>query len=232
MSLKDHPFLVGLKAARANLVPALILQAAILALVLGYYWHEPTRLVLEKLAAVKAAHGYLFSMVASIIGGALLPEFFNIVVFQHCRIRPVNWANLRFTVPYWGLDGMFVDALYRFQGVMFGNDPTWRALVGKVMVDQFFVTPVILIPIGLACYEWKHQNYVFTGLGRTFTWAFYKERGIPTLVTNWAMWIPLLFGVYAFPPTLQVPVFALALAIWVMLFNFINAVGRNKLTTK
>ena len=39
----EAPWAAGLRGARANLVPGLILQAFALTLVLAYYYHAPTR---------------------------------------------------------------------------------------------------------------------------------------------------------------------------------------------
>ena len=208
-------------------MPGLIVQALMAAVVVGYYWHPPTRDVLVALGAMKATYGYFFSMVISIVCGALLPEVFNVLVFQRARIRMQNWANLRFTMVYWAFDGMFVDALYQWQGHLFGDVVTGSALLKKVLFDQFVVTPFVFMPISLLCYEWKQRDFVFSGMSEIFTWRFARDRGIPALITCWAVWIPVLFAVYALPPLLQIPMFALALTIWVMLFTYMTASGRD-----
>ncbi len=212
----------GLEAARAILAPALIVQATMLAVVTGYYLHPPTRAALQTLAEVKAATGYGFSFFSSMLAGALLPELLSVFAFQRGKFRAGNFANLRFTMIYWGLDGVVVDAFYRLQSLLFGDQPGFGTVAAKVCVDQFFATPLFFTPVTLACYEWRRQGYAITGFAEAFTWKYYRERGIPTVVTNWALWIPVVSAVYSLPPLLQIPLFALALTIWVMLFTYMN----------
>ena len=223
MSTSRNPLLIGLEAARAILAPALIVQAAMFAVVIGYYVHPPARAVLQSLAEIKAATGYGFSFVSSMLAGAILPELLNVAVFQRGKFRASNLANLRFTALYWGLDGVVVDAFYRLQSTLFGAQPDPGTVALKVCFDQFVATPLFFTPVTLACYEWRRHGYAAAGFARAFTWQFYRDTAVPTVVTNWALWIPVVSAVYSLPPLLQIPLFALALTIWVMLFTYINA---------
>ena len=45
--------MAGLRAARANVIPALMVQGVMLALVLGYYFYPPTTEFLNRWAALK-----------------------------------------------------------------------------------------------------------------------------------------------------------------------------------
>jgi hypothetical protein len=221
--MERTPFRSGLEAARAILAPALIVQATMFAVVIGYYFHPPTRAALQTLAEIKAATGYGFSFVSSMLAGALLPELLSVCVFQRGKFRASNFANLRFTMIYWGLDGVIVDAFYRVQSLMFGDHANLGTVTAKVCVDQFVATPLFFTPVTLAFYEWRRHGYATSGFAEAFTWKYYRERGIPTVVTNWALWIPVVSAVYSLPPLLQIPLFALALTIWVMLFTYMNA---------
>lgn len=223
---EPNPFIVGLRAARANLWPGLIVQVCMFALVACYYTEPAARDAIGRLAAVKNANGYLFSMMVGIAAGAVLPEIFSIAVFQKWKIRRENLHNLRFTVIYWGIDGMVVDALYRLQGVLFGDAASGGTVLWKVLFDQFVMTPFFFLPLSVLCYEWKHRDYKFSAMSGVLSVRFLKQRGIPALITCWAIWIPLLFAIYALPPLLQIPMFALALTIWVMLFTYITRQGR------
>jgi len=223
---KSNPLLLGLQAARVNLVPALIIQTIMFALVAGFYWHPPTKAAMESLAAIKTTYGYFFSMTLAILGGAILPEIFVIGFFQRWKIHAVNFANLRFTIVYWAFDGLFVDALYRTLGNVVGNNANPGTVATKVLIDQFIINPLIFVPISLICYEWKHRNYDFKAMSDVFTWGYVKAKAIPTLVTSWCAWIPLLTAIYALPSPLQIPMFALALTIWVMLFTYITQAGK------
>src|ERR1700682_2895681 len=76
------PLSIGWEAAKANAVPALIIQAFMLALLLGFYFSATTADALEKLAAFKRNQGLAFVISASIAAGALIPEVFLILFFQ------------------------------------------------------------------------------------------------------------------------------------------------------
>jgi len=213
---------VGLQAARANFLPGLIVQLVMLSVVLAYYFNEPARVWLAQLAAFKARWGYGFSFLSGAIAGGVLPELLAVAIFQRGRVRRENAGNLLFGILFWGLQGMVVDSLYRFQAVLFGAHVDFPTVAKKVMVDQFIYNPLFATPFGLAGYEWKNQGYRFAGLGRVLTGRFYKERTIPALVAGWGVWIPLVSMIYSLPSLLQIPIFTLALTFWVILFTWIS----------
>jgi hypothetical protein len=95
---REAPWMAGLRAARANLVPGLIVQGVMLGLLLAYGFYPPTTLLLNRLALVKERWGYGYSAASAIIAGALIPELLRIAVFQKGRIRRNNGTNLLFTV--------------------------------------------------------------------------------------------------------------------------------------
>ena len=216
------PLLVGLQAARANFVPGLIVQMVMLAVVLAYYFCAPARVWLAELAEIKARWGYGFSFLSGAIAGGVLPELLTVAVFQRGRARWENAGNLLFGILFWGLQGMIVDGLYRFQAVLFGAHADFPTVVKKVLVDQFIYNPLFATPFGLAGYEWKNQGYRLAGLGRVLTGRFYKERTFPALLAAWGVWIPLVSMIYSLPSLLQIPIFSLALTFWVILFTWIN----------
>jgi hypothetical protein len=218
---QEHPFFIGLRAARANLVPGLILQAAMLGIVLAYFYHEPTRLRLNVLAGYKEAWGYPFSALLSILAGAVLPEVFEILFFQNCKIKQENFSNLLFTVPFWGGMGVCVDLLYRMQAVWFGTDRTVLTLAKKVAVDQLFYSALFSAPVSLMAYDWHKRG--LGGPSRLLSVKFWREDLPPTVIANWGIWIPLVAIIYSLPPLLQVPLSCLALTFWVLILTFITS---------
>jgi len=86
MQKSRTPLTLGWEAARANAVPALIIQAFMFALLIAYYTSHTATEVLSQLAEFKRSHGILFVIGASITAGALIPELFLIIFFQ--RFRP------------------------------------------------------------------------------------------------------------------------------------------------
>lgn len=218
----SHPLLIGLRAARANLVPGLLVQAGMIALVLAYYFHGPTRDWLAELAGFKARWGYGFSFVASAIAGGVLPELLTLAVFQRGRLRRENAENLLFGMLFWGTQGMIVDGFYRAQACWFGSHADVATVLKKMLVDQFLYNPIFAAPFGLTMYEWKNRRYRLAGMSWVLTADFYKTRTLPALVATWGVWIPLVSMVYSLPSLLQIPLFNLALTFWVILFTWIN----------
>lgn len=199
-----------------------------LAIVLAYYWHTPTRDVLNTLALWKERYGYFFSVCLSIFAGAVLPEVLKILFFQHGRLIRRNFSELLFATLFWGTVGIFVDTLYRFQAVWFGSEPTISVLAKKVAVDQFLYCPCIAAPMTVWAYEWKNRGYSGRGISHLFTFSFYRTKVLPTLIASWGVWLPLVSVIYSLPSLLQVPLFGLALSFWVLLVTYISSVNRGE----
>jgi hypothetical protein len=213
---------LGWEAARANAVPALIIQAFMLALLIAYYTNHRVSSALAGLAEFKRAHGLLFVIVASITAGALIPELFLILFFQRgCPTRR-NLRNLLFTVPVWGFDGTLVDLLYRSEAAWFGDVVTLPVVAAKICVDQFGYNPVFAAPFGVLTYEWKNNGISAEPLRQLFTISHYRDKIIPTLLATWAVWIPLMAIIYSLPLALQFPLFGLALSFWVLLLTYMT----------
>jgi hypothetical protein len=216
------PLALGWEAARANALPALIIQTFMLALLVAFYTSATARSALSQLAELKRSHGILFVVVASVAAGALIPELFLILFFQRGWPGRRNLWNLLFTIPVWGLDGMLVDLLYRTQAAWFGDVTTLPVVVAKICVDQFGYNPLFAAPFGVLTYEWKNSGISLQPIRDLFTWKHYRDKIIPTLLATWAVWIPLMAIIYSLPLTLQFPLFALALTFWVLLLTYIT----------
>ncbi len=216
------PWALGWEAARANLWPALLIQALMLALLLAYDFSPATHRALGQLAEYKARHGWTFVLSAAVLAGAIVPEIFLVVFFQGGRPTRRNLRNLLFTIPIWALDGSLVDLLYRSEAAWFGNVVTVPVVLAKICVDQFGYNPFFAAPFGVLTYEWKNSGFTWESLGRGFSWAQYRERIVPTLLATWAVWIPLMAIIYSLPLALQFPLFSLALTFWVLLLTYMT----------
>jgi hypothetical protein len=216
------PLTLGWEAARANAVPALIIQAIMLTLLVAYYTNQAVFRGLNQLADYKASHGLFFVIAASIAAGAIIPEIFLILFFQGGRPNRRNLRNLLFTVPVWGLDGSLVDLLYRSQAAWFGDVVTLPVVCAKICVDQFGYNPFFAAPFGVLTYEWKNSGISLRPVRELFTIAHYRDKILPTLVATWAVWIPLMAIIYSLPLALQFPLFGLALSFWVLLLTYMT----------
>jgi hypothetical protein len=219
---RERPLAVGLRAARANLVPALVIQTAVVAVVLAYYFWEPARAWLARLAEFKRGGGYLFSLVSGVLAGGLLPELLTVAVFQRGRVGRENLGGLAFGACFWGLMAVTVDALYRAQALAFGGGVDLATVLKKAAVDQFLFTPFVTIPFTVVVFEWRHAGYRLSGMPRVLGLDFYLKKVLPTSVSGLGFWLPVVLLVYSLPLPLQFPLFTLALTLWVMIFTWIS----------
>ena len=196
----------------------MIVQGVMLGLLLAYYFYPPTTVLLDRLAVVKADWSYGYSAVSAIIAGALIPELLRVVVFQKGMIRRENLANLVFAIPFWCFMGTVVDAFYRTQAVWFGTEAVFPVVVKKVLVDQFLYNPLFAAPFTTVLYDWKNHGRMPDFLNA----RYYREAVLPTLFATWGVWIPVVSILYSLPSLLQIPLFGLALTMWVMLYTWMS----------
>jgi hypothetical protein len=213
---------IGWEAARANLAPALLIQAVMLALLVGYYWSPVVARTLNELAEYKLRHGLALVVIAAVAAGALVPEIFLVLFFQRGRPTGRNLRNLLFTVPIWAIDGSLVDLLYRGEAAWLGNVVTLPVVLAKICVDQFGYNLFFAAPFGVLTYEWKNSGFSRESLGRGFTWEHYRDKIVPALLATWAVWIPLMAIIYSLPLALQFPLFSLALTFWVLFLTYMT----------
>ncbi len=194
-----NPFAIGFRAARANLVPGLIIQALMVAMVLAYYFFPPSRAAFQFLAAAKGRWGYAFSFTSAVIAGAVLPVIFKITILQRGRVIRADFADLLFLAVFWGMDGTILDGFYRLQAHIFGAGADFSIVLKKVLVDQFIYNPVFAAPYTVICYEIKRQGYRLGASRHVFTAEFYRTHTIPTLCATWTIWIPVTTR-HLYPP--------------------------------
>lgn len=222
MSPSRRPWLIGWEAAKANAAPAFLLQALMLMIVAAYYFLPPTASLLNSISAYKEQNGIAFVLIASILAGAVLPEIFVITFFQHGRIDLQNARNLIFNAPFWALDGFLVSLMYRCLAWGLGDRVTVPIVAAKMVVDQFGYNPFFAAPYGIWGYAWKNSGYRWNKLRPLLTWKYYREHAVPVLIATWAVWMPLMAMIYSLPFALQFPLFALALAFWVLMMTYMT----------
>ena len=213
---------LGWEAAKANAVPAFILQGAMLAVLVSFYLSPSFAELLNRLATFKQAHGLAFVVGSAIFAGAIVPEVFVIVFFQRGRVCSQNLRNLLFTVPTWGIDGILVDLMYRMNAVWFGDVVTIPVVTAKILVDQFGYNPFIAAPLEVLVYEWKNDGFSWQSVRRSLTWDHYRGKIVPTLLATWAVWMPLMAIIYSLPFPLQFPLFSIALTFWVLILTYMT----------
>ena len=221
-SKREAPWTSGILAARANIVPGLLVQGMMLALLLAYYFYPPTTRWLNHLAIIKQEWGYGYSALSAIVAGAIIPEIMRVVIFQKGKILLQNLSHLLFSIPFWCFMGTAVDFFYRCQADWFGAEATFPVVAKKVVVDQFLYNPLFAAPFTAALYDWKNRGYGSHQLCQYFTPRYYRNVVIPTLFATWGVWIPVVSILYSLPSLLQIPLFGLALSLWVMLYTWMS----------
>ena len=222
-SFSNSPFHAGLLAARANLVPGVLIWSIMLAVVLAYYHHDLSRSLLEEIAEWKRHYGYAFSFIATGLAGGVLPELLKVVLFQNGKPARENIRNISFGFPFWGVLGCIIDAFYRVQAIWFGADPSVSVLIQKVLVDQFIFSPLFGTAVIVWVYEWRRLRFRPEALRGIFTLNFYRSRVFPSVIAGWGVWIPAVSIIYSLPSMLQIPLFVLATSFWSLIITFIAA---------
>ena len=206
-------------AAKANLLPGLLLQCLMLAFFSLYVAHEGTKHFLGEVARVKQEAGYGFSFLSYAVAGAVLPELLRIAFFQSGKPTRKNLWLLLTAAPLWGGMGMLIDLLYRLQVVWFGNGHDWFTLLRKVFVDQFLFSPFLSAPIIVGWFFLRDEGFRLSAFRKIFRADFAFEKVFPVAVAGWCVWIPGVILVYSMPPLLQIPVAVFIQVFWVLLFT-------------
>jgi len=205
---------------RFNLRPALVLQVFALAIVAGYFWSPQVRSVLDVVGALKLRYGYGYSAVATCVFGGLIPY---LVLTLAGRIpREQRLAELAFYLLLWFWKGVEVDALYRAQGIWFGEAADAGTIAIKTIVDQFGYVPLWAAPSQVLLFTWKDAGFTLMGMRAAFRRQSFLQRVLVVVFSTWVVWIPGVAIVYSLPSALQLPLFNLVLCFWCLLMSFIS----------
>lgn len=220
---RPHPLRQGLDAARANLAPGAVIWAVGLAVLLAYYFHPPTHAAMERIAGLKREYGFVYSAVSTALFGGLLP-----VLIQQVVPGLPNRALLRhlpFYLLFWAYRGVEVDFFYRLQSLLLGDEPTPGVVIPKVLIDQFIASPLWFVPVMTVGYVWKDAGFRFRETRRRLGPGWYRERAVPVLLSNMAVWLPTVAILYSLPPALQMPFQNLIICLWVLILAFVVSAG-------
>jgi hypothetical protein len=196
---------------RDHIRPFLLIQVCVVALVLAYYNVPAVAAFADGLADQKAKGGLLFVFISTAFAGVILPEVFKIAARDDRRLLG---AELLFMIVVFGLNGLIVDTLYRFLGVLFGNDNTFTTVATKVVVDQTIASPFIFMPYFVLMMLWRHFGFRFSAVREELKRESLVRKIWPALVVGWFFWIPALSGIYAMPQKLQFVLFLFVEAAW------------------
>ncbi len=217
----EAPWRVGLHSARATLVPGMVLVAAAAAVVVSYYQNAAAHAALERLAEFRVRGGYYYSAVTTALFAGAIP-------FLYLRFNPATralspWPHLLFFVGFWAYKGVEMDALYRLQAVLFGEQVDVGTVVTKMLFDQLIYNPLFAAPYGMLLYAWKDAGFRWAAPLADFRAPrWYYRRVLPVMIAVWAVWVPTVCCIYSLPLALQLPLNSIVNCFWVILFSLIT----------
>ena len=113
--------------------------------------------MLDGVGVLKARYGYVYSGISTAVFGGIIPYLFLIATKRVPNGRAAG--EFAFYLGFWLWKGVEVDALYRLQGLMFGNTVTVPTIAAKTCVDQFVYNPLWAAPTQVIFFLWKDAGF-------------------------------------------------------------------------
>lgn len=201
-------------AFKKNLVPGLFLQIFAVSICLSYYFLPVSRPVFDFFAALKSAHGPVYSFFSTALFGGVIPFIY---LYFSKRITRNAFKYLLFTTCFWAYKGVEIDYLYNFQAYLFGADTQIMTIVKKTFVDQFVYGPLWAVPTMTIGMLWPKCGFSWISMKKEINRELFTIKMPTILITNMLVWIPTVSVVYMMPSPLQLPVSNLALCFFVLI---------------
>ena len=215
-------FRLGAGAIRKNLLPACVLWAIALALVMAYYYHSGTREKLDIVGRLKEEWSPWVAMISTAVFGSLVPAVVQRIFTKGPGTPPRRVAGY---FVFWAIIGLEVEYFYRFQNWMFGAELNFTTVAWKTFVDEFIWVPFLAIPQTIFGYLLIEKDGSIPECRAALKRRPYLRRAIPLMIANWVVWIPTVSLVYLFPLPLQLPLMNIVLGMWCLLVMFFSLDG-------
>ena len=214
--VEEAPWKAGLRSARANLVPGLVLQTFALAVVLGYYWHGPTHTLLGQLSELRSRMGMSFAILSTGLFGGLLPLLY--LKSTPSTRNQTSWSEGIVFTAFWAYKGIEVSLWYAFLAWSLGDGVDVGTVAAKTVIDQFIYCPIWAVPSTAVFYFWYREGCSLDRLRADFSEPrWYARRVLPLLCANLGVWLPLVCIIYALPTPLQLPLQNIVLCFYTLL---------------
>lgn len=212
----EAPWKAGLRSARANLAPGLVLQAFALAVVFGYYLHPSVREALDALSALRGRMGVSFVILSTALCGGILPLLY-LKAAPSTRSR-YTWAQGGVLTLYWAYKGVEIAGWYALMALIIGTGTDAGTIATKAFLDQFVYCPIWAIPVTALVYQWcalDFDNRALLADLRAPRW--YVRATLPMLIANLGVWLPLVCIIYSLPTALQLPLQNIVLCFFTLM---------------
>lgn len=196
-------------ALRANLLPGLILWTVGVAVVAAFYLWPAAQPAFARIAEAKSAWGFAFSCAASALFGGLVPW-----AVARALGRDMPLSHGVFLTALCAYRGVEVDAFYRLQGVVWGDQASFATVAAKVACDQLGYSVLWSSPTAIALFAWRDGGFTAAAWRQAWRPSTILARERAVVLCNWLVWTPTVCLVYSLPGHLQIPLFSLATTFW------------------
>lgn len=206
---------IGWESVKANRLPMVVLWILALVMVSAYYRVSGVSDVLRPLAIWQRDSGWQAAFANRFFFCGVLPGVFLLAIK---KLRPKRPFAVVFAQTLWsGWWGVTCDWFFRLQDLMFGHELKFSVLLCKVLLGQFVWTVFVIAPANAVFFFWVGRDFSFRRVRDEWPRHFFGDLVMPNLVSNWMIWIPVAFAIYAFPVDLQVQISGFVCSFWILM---------------
>ena len=209
----------GVAAARQNMIPGILLQILALILIISYYKTDTFRHQLDTFGHFNTNYAPWFAVGMTMLFGGAIPLIIEAIQARGKEKPQRTLTQITFTLLVWGINGALTALLYQFQDHLFGSELNFITIAKKVLVDQLIWVPLYVVPVFTLLFLWRDCHFSFRKTSAALRKKSFLDRGLPLMISNWAVWIPAVSVIYAFPLSLQMILMNLILVFWSLILT-------------
>ena len=208
-------FRIGLASARANVVPMAVLWFLAAMTAFGYYFIPGVAGLLEPVRCWQEESGPIAAFLNRMVFCGVIP---GVLMVSIKSIRPAFPIRALIAQVLWcGIWGIICDRMYIAVDMVFGSERDLFSIFLKTAFDQLPWTVLVVMPCNAAFYFWLARGLSFRRMVSDWPRGrFWQTLVLPFVVTNWCVWIPVTFAVFALPLALRVQISGLASSYWTL----------------
>ncbi len=215
MATGSTPWQIGVRSARANFIPGLILQGIAALFVWAYYQSDAFNELLQQVVVIQEREGILFSMLTRMVFNGIVPAVFCWLVPGLQVHRP--WVAMLFGMAWWAFIGLTTHLFYALQAWLWGAEAGLTTILLKTATEMLLFSPIFAAPLISLAFFWQDQNYSFHATHLQLGPGWYRRIVMPNLIPGWAFWTPGVMILYSLPTALQMPMSSLLGCFWALM---------------